>query len=504
MEQAPPVWKIWIAGAFCLLSLSLYAQYQYSDRCLEATNAIFELRFSDADLLLQSEARSNPGNPVPAYLRNRILCLSLFISEDPKLFVRYKNESRQHLRQLERGGQNSPYYRFFLGHFYLEWAFVRLKFREYTRAALDMRRAYILFSENEKMYPGFILNSMGMGLVRTAVGLVPEPYEWIPEIVGLKGSPDQGWRDLTRVSGYSGDDPVIRVFQQEVAFYQIFISLNVRNDALPVARSSAFHSGIPDSGYRSPLMIFAKASLLTREGKNGEALRVLSARHLLNDRFPFQYLDYLEGVTRLNNLDYSARDWFQNYLREYRGHNYLRAATQRLAWIAFLRGDSTGYLTHMKQTSRGSGQTDEDSQARQLNTTAAFPNLYLLRARLLYDGGYYHRALKELLHHSLKIIVRKPEDFVEYQYRLGRIYQALDRLNQSLACYQMAIEKGKSMPRYFAASASLQTGLILENRKEYDLARTAFSEVLTMPFTEYRNSLRQKAKAGIERIKSIR
>lgn len=504
MEKAPPVWKIWIAGAFCLWSLPLFSQYHYSDRCLDATNAIFELRFSDADSLLHQETRSHPENPVPVYLRNRILCLSLFISEDPELFGLYKNEYRQHLRLLERGGQNSPYHRFFLGHYYLEWAFVRLKFKEYTRAALDMRKAYVFFSENEKMYPGFILNSMGMGLVRIALGLVPEPYEWIPELVGLKGSPDQGWQDLTRVSGYRGDDPVIRVFQQEVTFYQVFIALNIRNDALPITRSSVFYNGIPDSGYRSPLMIFARVSGLTREGRNGEALRILSKRHLLKDRFPFHYLDYLEGVSRLNNLDYSARDWFLAYLREYRGHNYIQAAKQRLAWIAFLRGDSAGYLTLMKKTSRRSGQTDEDGQARHQNAPMVYPNLYLLRARLLYDGGYYHRAMEELLHHSLKIVVRKPEDFVEYQYRLGRIYQALGQLPQSLACYRMAIDKGKTMPQYFAASASLQTGLIHEGRKEYDLARNAFSEVLSMPLTEYRNSLRQKAKAGMERLRSVR
>ena len=66
----------------------------------------------------------------------------------------------------------------------------------------------------------------------------------------------------------------------------------------------------------------------------------------------------------------------------------------------------------------------------------------------------------------------------------------------------MTVERGKSSPWYFTASAALQMGLIYEDQDDLSRAESAFRLVLSVETDEYKNSLHQKAKAGLARIKS--
>jgi tetratricopeptide (TPR) repeat protein len=239
-----------------------------------------------------------------------------------------------------------------------------------------------------------------------------------------------------------------------------------------------------------------------KTGRNDRAIEALVSAKTLPGRYPFYYLEYLEGVTRLNRLDFSAATNFYNYLNEFKGHNYRGSAWQRLAWISLLKGDTADYTVRITQMrSAKIRQTDEDKQAVSETQQGRYPNAKLLRARLLYDGGYYLKALDELLNTPVNITVKSARDMVEYHYRLGRIYQALGSEENAIVHYQVAIGKGGGDPWYFATSASLQMGLMYEKRGEWKKAEASFLSCLSFPVKEYRTSLREKAKAGIERLR---
>jgi hypothetical protein len=54
---------------------------------------------------------------------------------------------------------------------------------------------------------------------------------------------------------------------------------------------------------------------------------------------------------------------------------------------------------------------------------------------------------------------------------------------------------------YFAENAALQSGIIHEQNKDYNNAAKCFRLCLSMKNTEYKNSLDQKARLGLKRIK---
>ncbi|MCX6283526.1 MAG: tetratricopeptide repeat protein, partial [Bacteroidetes bacterium] len=177
-------------------------------------------------------------------------------------------------------------------------------------------------------------------------------------------------------------------------------------------------------------------------------------------------------------------------------------AWQKVGWLQFIKGDTSGYRQAMtKVISAGSASGEEDKQALHEAQSKQLPNLIMLRARLLFDGGYYDKAAAELLNRSTKTFLFSKKDLVEYSYRLGRIYHESGNPVKALGYYRITIQRGKNEPWYFAAASALQMGFIYENNGEPAKADSAYHVCLECKPAEYKNSLSQKAKAGINRIR---
>ena len=127
------------------------------------------------------------------------------------------------------------------------------------------------------------------------------------------------------------------------------------------------------------------------------------------------------------------------------------------------------------------------------------PNVRLLRARLLFDGGYYDRALAEFRNTSLSDFPRY-RDQLELTYRLGRIYTAQGQTEKALPLFRQTLRNGSSRQWHYAANAALQLGTIYEAAGQPDSAAYYYNSCLDLRHHEYQNSIDQKAQAGLERV----
>jgi tetratricopeptide (TPR) repeat protein len=150
---------------------------------------------------------------------------------------------------------------------------------------------------------------------------------------------------------------------------------------------------------------------------------------------------------------------------------------------------------------RGTAKVDEDKQAGFEAAENTLPNAVLLRARLLFDGGYYNLSLKELLNNPVKTTVQSRRNLIEYTYRLGRIYHETGSYSKAIENYRQTVIRGRNEPWYFAANAAYQMGLLFENLGEASMADSAYRVCLSINPREYKTSLHQKAKAGLSRLK---
>ncbi|MEI7661115.1 MAG: hypothetical protein WCK34_02900 [Bacteroidota bacterium] len=502
--KAPLIKIFLIVGAFLIFMPAPRAQYVFDDNCRHAYQAILSLQFGEARRLMEIEKKSDPSNLIPIYLENYIDFLTLFIGEDRKVYDLLKENKAGRIDRLERGRRDSPFYNFCLAEVYLQWAFARIKFGDYTAAAFEIRKAHALFTANETRYPSFVINKIGLGIVHVVAGIVPDNYKWIASLMGVDGSLEMGLGEIRQVAEYSGQDKISALYKPESLFYLAFLAANLqknRKDALPVI--SLLNSQNNDAQpLKSPLLIYATATILMKNGLTDEALAKLQERTALTQRYPFYYLDFIEGVARLNKLDFSASTCFERFSRNFKGQNYLRSACQKLAWIALLKGDTAGYYKTIGQLKTMAGTAvDEDKQASSEEGNHAVPNVTLLRSRLLFDGGYYSRALNELLGKSIKTVIKSKRDLVEYNYRLGRIYHESGNPAKAIEFYRQTIRQGRTEPYYFAAGAAYQMGLLYENSGAWVKADSAYHVCLSINTPEYKTSLGQKARAGLNRLK---
>ena len=131
--------------------------------------------------------------------------------------------------------------------------------------------------------------------------------------------------------------------------------------------------------------------------------------------------------------------------------------------------------------------------------TGVWPNPLLLKARLLTDGGYTKDALALL--QGKQQVFTSASDKLEYVYRIGRIYEDLGKETEAISFYKETIKLGANQTAYFAARAALQAGQILEKRGQKLEAIAFYEQCLSMEEHSYKNSLDQRAKAGIARCK---
>ena len=63
------------------------------------------------------------------------------------------------------------------------------------------------------------------------------------------------------------------------------------------------------------------------------------------------------------------------------------------------------------------------------------------------------------------------------------------------------INIGADKEYYFAANSALKSGMIFESKMDFEKARYYYNKCLSLDFDEYKTSITQKAKAGLNRIR---
>ena len=148
----------------------------------------------------------------------------------------------------------------------------------------------------------------------------------------------------------------------------------------------------------------------------------------------------------------------------------------------------------------GNTASDADKRAQREAREGKQPNILLLKARLLSDGGYAMEAL-QLLNGKSSNDFSEPAERLEFMYRVGRVYDDLGQHERALAAYNNTIAFGRNRSEYFAARAALQAGIIMEEKGELTHATSYYTTCISMENHDFENALEQKAKAGLERCR---
>lgn len=478
----------------CSISLNIAAQsYDFNENCLKAYKQIFELRFADAERTLANEQAKNPNNLVPTFLENYIDFLALFISEEDAMFQEREGNKDRRLDILKTGDKESPYYLYTQAEIYMQWAFTRVKYGEYIKAFLEIKKAYKLLNDNAEKFPDFKPNLKSLGVLHTLLGAIPDKYKFGAKVFGMKGSISQGMSELAQAIKHENF-----IFKDEALIMYAMLQLHLNKnetEAWKIINTSVLQ---PDKNLTH---CFAASSIAMYTGKNDQAIKLLENRPKGPQYFPFPYLDFYLGSVKLNRLDDDADIYLKKYVTQYKGKNFIKEAHRKLSWFYLLKGNSSSYNYHVQMTIlEGTAVTDEDKSALAEVTSGVKPNKQLLEARLLFDGAYYSKALailESIDRNTLSNEIQK----VEYSYRKARILDEMNSLEKAKKEYIWTIENGGSLDSYFAPNSCIKLGNIYEKEKNIAKAEEYYKKAFTYGDHEYKNSIDAEAKAGLNRLK---
>ena len=453
------------------------------------------LRLQEGNALLKEETNKNPDNLIATYLENYSDFLTVYTSDDPKLYRKLKQNEEYRLTLILEGNQKTPWYYFTMAEINLQWAALDIKFGEYLTAVFEIRRAFKMLSKNETKFPDFKPNKKSLGVLYALLGSVPDKYKWGVALLGMEGNVDLGMGYLRHLIDSTNKEDYI--YHDETAIYYSFLLLNLQNKS-EQAWQVLQTNGFPKSN--NLMSVYTAAHIGVYGKHNSEALKILAERPTADSFVQFPFLDYLTGIAKLSDLQPDADSYFKKFIAAYKGENHIKSSFQKIAWCNLLKGDTTNYLNFIDKAGHKGGTTmDADKQAKKEADDHRIPNPKLLRARLLFDGGEYTKAVSEMNMLSENKF-NSTEDKTEYLYRIGRIYDETGKTDSALIYYTRAIEKGKDLPRYFAANSAIESAKIYEAKGNPEKAKYYYNLCLTFPNHEYKNGLDQKAKAGLNRL----
>ncbi len=472
-------------------------QVRVDTLCRQAYRLILSLRFGPAGQMLKLEKALYPDNVYVDYLENYADFLRVFIGENQNLFDNLNDTFDVRYNRIKQLPDTSRYKNLLLANMNLQWAFARLKFGAYFSAAWELNRAYRMLTENSERFPAFVPNFISMGVMHVMIGLVPDKYNWMLRIISMQGSVEQGKAEIYRALDKAASDPAYSYLYPEALFYLGFIELNLSPGRKALDKLMYY---LRQTGNGNLLMDFLKTDIYMRHGQNDRALKQLEQAPQGNGYFPFYYLQYLQGECFLRKLEPVQADrHYNNFLEHFEGQNYIKDAWRKRAWAALLQKNPVRYHQYMDSVKvHGVSKVGADNEAEKEAASSLLPNTSLIRARLLFDGGYYQRAKNVL--DTMNTAQLTADEKTERLYRYARIAHRQNRIAEAKKAYRQTLVMGRGSRRYFAANAALKLGQIYESEDSLALAGTFYRQCLQLDFNEYVNSIRGKAKEALERI----
>lgn len=483
-----------LLALFSITDVAGQGYFELTPEVVSAYESVSRLRLEEAKVKIAAVKKSDPNNLLIYLVENYIDFFTLFINEEEEVYNRIKDNKDIRLDKIKEGDQSSPYYLFCIAEINLQWATARLKFGEKLKPLREVYSAYKLLEENEAKFPDFIANKKSLSIIHALGESIPG---LVRTLFSVEGSIEKGTREIASLAAYSDKHPEF-IFREEtyaIYAYILFYQNNQKEKAYEVLKRANLEV------HKSPLLCFLMANITHKNGHSQEAMTILEQRPKGPEYLPFYYLDFMYGKYLMYNLDATALRHMEKFTNNFQGRHFIKEAYQKLGWFALATADDVvAYKKYMALCStNGYKLVDEDKQAAKEAESQAVPNAILLRARMLCDGGYYAKAYQGLVLKA-HLFTKAGDERIEFHYRMGRITQELGNLTDAINYYLQTIDQGEETDGYYACSAALQTGLILEGQKEYTKALQLFERCLALEPSEYKASLHQKAKSGIERV----
>lgn len=481
---------------FLLLSFSATAgaHVTFTPELKKAFYHIVEMRFEEARKLVKSERHKQPENRATDYLFTAMTCMELFVNEDNLAYEDQQESIDEAIERLEDLPDTEPYRNLFLGEIYTAQAILNGKFKNVLTAAWQFYKAYGFLTENHRAFPDFKPTYIPLGVLYAGIGSLPEEYRSMASLLGFEGSVAQGMLMLRRAYTDISGNPELQFYRPYAGFVYSYVDYQLGAD--PSLSPEKLGLEVESSSF----LIYLQALYEVQQGKPAKAAQWLESRPQGDQYLKFNYLYYLHGKILLGLNPAKAKRQLETYLQRNGSDPYVKSAYRYLSWYYLLEGrkDKAAEMRNMVYR-HGSLNTGADRQAMQENQHPL--NAVLIESRILFDAARYGQALDILQENEQSRCCGSPREEVEYFYRMGRIYESLEKPGEAATAFEKVMTVENASPSYALGNSALQLGLLYEQRADAEKARNWYKRSLRISKYPFYEGVHQKAKAGLSRLR---
>ena len=482
-----------LLSAILFLNAFSVSASEFNNNCRRAYELLLQYDLPEASKLIENE-KANGATIFTEYLESYHDLLKVFFNESKYDYERMQKAESERELFISNSTLKSPYKKFCLAEVYVHDALARLKFGDNLSAAYKIKTAYGLLDELRTKYPKFLPANKDLLMFEAAIGTLPATYRTMLSILGFSGNLKKSMASYKSYLSQLDASDEYRIFSKESRVYHSFMNYYLLNN--PDAAWQEMQ--IAASDYElSALSAFFRATMAMRTRRNAEMVNSLKK---FTSNPPIHQLSYFYGIARLQQLDVGGGYYLSNFVRSFAGQGYIKDAYLKLGWAFLLKGDTASYRNCRTLVSKfGTARFEEDKNALRESRKNTPPDMHLLRARLLYDGGLYERARAELQSVEISYFKTK-DDKAESQYRLGRIFEGLGNDKEALKYYDNVVKNYSVENNYFPPASCLYIAMIYEKQKNFPLAKQYFQKCQQYKNYPYEDSFNQKANAGLKRL----
>lgn len=410
--------------------------------------------------------------------------LEIIAEEDDKLFLAYEEQFETIAASWKKKRENEPY----LAELYVLWAFAKLKMKQEFQAAMLIRKAYHIVTDEQ--HSKNLKAQKTKGLLYIMLGAVPEKYNWLLRVFSTQGNTTEGIQLLKSL--YQAEHNQAWESGLWLALAQGYL---LQEPQLGLTLADSLIQQKPN---RSIAKLLA-ASLALKANQAEITLNYMDDLQTNQNVTPLFY--YLAGEANLcKGNDVEAAAWFIRFNQQYKGTNLVKDAyfkTGLTYWLLNQNSIAKRYFTLASQN--GVAHTEADKYAEKALATILESDKTLWRIRLFTDGGYFAKA-KELVESKNESDFTSLKNQVEFYYRKARLFDKMKDTASAEKFYLQTIAKARKNHWYFAPNACLQMGYQYKSMNENEKACRWFNQALSYDKHEYKNSIDSKAKAALAQL----
>ena len=318
-------------------------QFYFSENIREAYSQVTNLELDLARQTIQSSKKEAPENLFNILIEDYIDFFQIFINQESSLIKKFEIKKKERLSFLANAESESPYFRYTQAEIYLHWALIYLQKESYWSAFSHVKKAYKLLTKNQAIFPEFIPNYKSLGILHAAIGTVPDKYRGIFSFFsGMSGTITQGKNEVLKVIDYANTHEDFFFKEETYVLYSLLLLHldNQGDEAWEVLQKVNFQNS------ESPLILFCKANVAMRTGRNDNAINLLENFQYTDSQLPFHYLKFIRGLVLLRKLDRTSVIYFKEFLMLASNKNYVKETYQKLGWSALIQNNIPGIPIH--------------------------------------------------------------------------------------------------------------------------------------------------------------